>query len=169
MPLRRMAEDATRSQVVGKVGVALPPTAPGVMEDATIGTGYLGYYDGAAFGIPIGSQNQEAALLWLQYLTQPSLQADWAVESGRVVHLATFDDPLVRQQDRRLNGYYSVMKKQGALFAGAPPFSFHVQVRNTIAPFIQRAISGELTPEDALSQAARAADATLLELGYINN
>lgn len=162
-----IAVDAERSQVVGRVGVALPPTAPGVMEDATIGTGYLGYYDGAAFGIPAHSQNQEAALLWLHYLAQPSLQAEWAIESGRVVHLSTFDDPQVRQQDQRLNGYYSVMKKQGSLFAGAPPFAFHVQVRDAIAPFIQRAITGELSAEEALSKAARAADAVLIELGYI--
>ncbi len=162
-----LATDATRSQVVGKVGVALPPTAPGVMEDATTGTGYLGYYDGAAFGIPVSSQQREAALLWLQYLAQPSLQPAWAAESGRVVHLSTFDHALVRQQDRRLNGYYSIMKKQGSLFAGAPPFPFHVQVRDVIAPFIRRAIAGELEPEAALTAAARAVDARLIEMGYI--
>lgn len=164
-----IAADATRSQVVGKVGVALPPTAPGVMEDATVGTGYLGYYDGAAFGIPISSQNQEAALLWLQYLTQPGIQAEWAIESGRVVHLSTFDDPRVRDQDRLLNGYYSIMKKQGALFAGAPPFPFHVQVRNAIAPFIRAALAKELSPQAALTAAAKAADEELAKLGYIDD
>ena len=164
-----MATDATRSHVVGKVGVALPPTAPGVMEDATIGAGYLGYYDSAAFGIPVDSQNKEAALLWLQYLAQPSIQADWAIKSGRVVHLSTFDDPLVRAQDRRLHGYYSVMKKQGSLFSVAPPFPFHTQVRDVIAPYIQAAIAGQLTPEAALKAAAQAADAELTRLGYIHN
>lgn len=163
-----ISADAARSQVVGKVGVALPPTAPGVMEDATVGTGYLGYYDGAAFGIPVDSRNREAALLWLQYLAQPSLQADWAVQSGRIVHLSTFDDPQVRQQDQRLNGYYSVMKKEGALFAGAPPFPFHTQVRDVIAPFIRAAIAGELSPQEALTAAARAADEELVRLGYID-
>lgn len=162
-----LAADEARSQVVGNVGVALPPTAPGVMEDATIGTGYLGYYDGAAFGIPVDSQKKEATLLWLQYLAQPSLQSAWAVESGRVVHLSTFDDSAVRQQDRRLNGYYSVMNKQGKLFAGAPPFPFHVQVRDVIAPYIRAALAGELTPQTALTAAARSANAELLRLGYI--
>ena len=143
-----IAADTARSQVVGKVGVALPPTAPGVMEDAAVGTGYLGYYDGAAFGIPASSQNRQAALLWLQYLAQPALQAEWAIESGRVVHLSTFDEQQVRQQDQRINGYYSVMKKQGALFAGAPPFPFHAQVRDVIAPFIRRALAGEQNSRD---------------------
>lgn len=161
-----IATDPSRSQVVGKVGVALPPTAPGVMEDATIGAGYLGYYDGAAFGIPINSQQQVAALLWLQYLGQPSVQPSWATESGRVVHLSTFDDPLVAAQDRRLNGYYTLMKRQGQLFAGAPPFPFHAQVRDVITPFIHEAIRHQLTPAQALHAAALAVDAELQRLGY---
>jgi multiple sugar transport system substrate-binding protein len=161
-----LATDATRSKVVGKVGVALPPTAPGVIEDATTGAGYLGYYDGAAFGIPTGSTNQQATLLWLQYLGQPAVQAAWAVNSGRVVHLSTFDDPLVQAQNVKLNGYYSLMKKQGHLFAGAPPFPFHTQVRDLLASFIYRAIRKELTPDEALDQAALAIDAKLMQLGY---
>ena len=162
-----IAADANRSQVVGKVGIALPPTAPGVMEDALVGSGYLGYYDGAAFGIPVDSQNSESALIWLQYLAQPAIQPEWASKSGRVVHLSTFDDPLVRQQDRQLNGYYTLMRKQGALFSGAPPFPFHVQVRDVIAPFIHAAIKDELTPQEALSAAAQAVDNELHQLGYV--
>ena len=48
-----IATDETRSRVVGNVGVALPPLAEGVMEDAEADTGYIGYYDGGAFGILI--------------------------------------------------------------------------------------------------------------------
>jgi multiple sugar transport system substrate-binding protein len=148
------------------VGVALPPTAPGVLEDATTGAGYLGYYDGAAFGIPTGSANKQATLLWLQYLGQPTVQPAWAVTSGRLVHLSTFDDPLVQAQNNKLNGYYSLMKKQGHLFAGAPPFPFHTQVRDLLATFIYQAIRGELTPDQALDQAALAVDRKLVQLGY---
>ncbi|GAB4427141.1 MAG: ABC transporter substrate-binding protein [Anaerolineae bacterium] len=161
-----IATDSTRSQVVGKVGVALPPTAPGVIEDALVGKGYLGYYDGAAFSIPTSSRNQAAALLWLQYLGRPVVQPEWATTSSRVVHLSTFDDPLVRAQDKRLNGYYTLMKKEGHLFAGAPPFPFHVAVRDVISIYIHQAITGELTPGEALDQAATAVDKELIRLGY---
>ncbi len=161
-----IATDPTRSKVVGKVGVALPPVSTGVIEDAIIDEGYLGYYDGAAFGIPYSSKNKEAALLWLQYLGLPSIQPEWATTSSRVVHLSTFDDPLVRAQNERLNGYYTLMKEQGRLFAGAPPFPFHQDVRDTIAPFIHQAIIGELTPAEALDQAAVAVEKELIRLGY---
>lgn len=162
-----IAADTKRSRVVGNVGVALPPTATGVMEDALTGAGYLGYYDGAAFGIPVDSQNIQPALIWLQYLAQPAIQPQWAAQSGRVVHLSTFDDLLVRNQDRELNGYYTLMRKQGALFSGAPPIPFHVQVRDVIIPFIHATIRAELTPQEALSAAAIAVDNELIELGYI--
>lgn len=161
-----IATDPTRSQVVGKVGVALPPGVFGVIEDALVGKGYVGYSDGAAFGVPYSSRKQGAALLWLQYLGRSTIQPAWAVASSRVVHLSTFDDPLVRAQDKRLDGYYTLMKKQGHLFAGAPPFPFHIVIRDTISTFIHQAIIGELTPAEALDQAAVAVDKELVRLGY---
>jgi multiple sugar transport system substrate-binding protein len=161
-----IATNTERSQVVGNVGVALPPLSEGVLAAAEAGDGYIGYYDGGAFGLPVSSQNQEATLLWLQFVGQPSVQAEWAVASSRVTHTATFSDPLVVAADATTGGYYTMLEEQGYLFAGAPPFPFHAQVREEIAPFIYRAISGELTPEDALDQAAIAADASLVELGY---
>jgi multiple sugar transport system substrate-binding protein len=161
-----IATDPARSQVVGNVGVALPPTYPGVLEEAQAGEGYIGYYDGGAFGIPHSSKNKEAALLWLQYIGQPAVQAQWATQGSRIVHTATFDDPLVQAQDARVDGYYTLLEEQGPLFAGAPPFPFHATLREVVMPFIHRAITGELTPAEALDQAAAAADEELVRLGY---
>lgn len=161
-----IATDDTRSRVVGNVGVALPPTASGVMEEVEAGEGYIGYYDGGAFGIPHSSQNKEAALLWLQFIGQPSVQPEWAAAGARIVHTATFDDPLVEEQDEKVDGYYTLLEEKGYLFAGAPPFPFHPQVREVVAPFIYQAIAGELTPEEALDQAAVAVDEELVQLGY---
>ena len=70
-----IATNDQKSKVVGKVGVALPPVEEGVMADAESGKGYIGYYDGGAFGIPASSKNKEAALLFLEYIGQPSVQA----------------------------------------------------------------------------------------------
>ena len=51
------------SKVVGNVGVALPPLEPGVMEAAEAGKGYIGYYDGGAFGIPARQEQGSGAAL----------------------------------------------------------------------------------------------------------
>ncbi len=161
-----IATDESRSAVTGNVGVRLPVTAEGVIDAAAMGDGYIGYYDGGAFGVPHSSRNKEATLLWLQFIGQESVQAEWAAAGARITHTATFDDPLIAEQDTKVDGYYTLLEEQGPLFAGAPPFPFHAQVREVIDPFIQRAILGELSAAEALSQAAVAVDEELERLGY---
>lgn len=161
-----IASDPERSKVVGNVGVALPPTAEGVMDEAKAGTGYIGYYDGGAFGIPHSSKNKEATLLWLEYIGQESVQADWAVAGSRVVMNSTFDDPKVVEQDAKTDGYYTMMKEDGPLFRGAPAFPMHPQLRSAVEPFIWKTLSGELEAGDALDQACAAAEEALVQLGY---
>lgn len=161
-----IATDESRSTVVGNVGVALPPLADGVLEQAEADEGYIGYYDGGAFAISHASKNQEATALWLQFIGQPSVQADWAVAGSRITETATFDDPKVQTVDAETGGYFTLLKDEGDLFAGAPPFPFHNPVREVIDTYVHRAIAGELTPEDALDQAAAAVNQTLIDLGY---
>lgn len=161
-----IATDPDRSVVVGAVGVALPPVAEGVMEDAESGAGYIGYYDGGAFGIPHSSQNKEATLLWLQFIGQESVQADWAIAGSRIVMESTYDDPQVQEVDTLVDGYYTLMREQGPLFRGAPPMPFHPQLRSAVEPFIWRTLAGELEPGDALEQACVAAEETMQQLGY---
>jgi multiple sugar transport system substrate-binding protein len=137
-----------------------------VMQDAESGEGYLGYYDGGAFGVPVSSKNQKCALLWVQYIGLPQIQADWAAAGSRITLQETFDDPLVQEMDAKTNGYYTLFKDEGYLFAGAPPYPFHNTIVNVIGPFIWRAITGELTPAEALDQAAAATEEELVNLGY---
>lgn len=161
-----IATDPDRSLVVGNVGVALPPLADGVLDEAAAGEGYIGYYDGGAFGIPHSSKNKEAALLWLQYIGQESVQPEWAVAGARIVMESTYDDPMVVEADAATNGYYTLLREQGPLFAGAPPYPFHAPIRETIDPFIHQALADEISAEEALDQAAAAVDEALVQLGY---
>ncbi len=161
-----IATDPERSRVVGNVGVAMPPVAEGVLEAAQAGTGYVGYYDGGSFGMPVSSQNALCTLLWMQFVGQESVQADWAIAGSRIVMESTYEDPKVQEADAQAGNYYTFMREEGPLFRGAPPFPFHAAVRSVVEPFIWKALSGELTPADALDQAAAAADAELVNLGY---
>ena len=161
-----IASDAEKSKVVGNVGVALPPLEPGVLEEAEAGKGYIGYYDGGAFGLPVTSKNKEAALLFLQYIGQDSVQGDWAVAAPRITNTSTYDDPKVIEMDKKLGGYYTMLKNDGKLFAGAPPYPFHAQVREATAPIFYKILTGEVSPDDGLDQMAAAAEAELKNLGY---
>jgi multiple sugar transport system substrate-binding protein len=161
-----IASDADKSKVVGKVGVALPPVEPGVIAEAEAGKGYIGYYDGGAFGVPVTSKNREAALLFLQYIGQDSVQSDWAVAAPRITNTSTYSDPKIAEMDKKLGGYYTMLKDEGKLFAGAPPYPFHAQVREATSPIFFKILTGELSPDQGLDQMASTAEQELKNLGY---
>lgn len=161
-----IATDPTRSAVVGKIGVDLPPLYPGVANDAIRGKGYIGYYDGGALAIPYSSKKKEAAFLFIQWVSRKDFQGDFAAKTARIVRKSTFDDPKVKAVDPKVDYYFTKMRKWGDLFAGAPPFPFHAVVREVMFPYIVKAIAGEITPEEALDKAAAEVDKTLVELGY---
>jgi multiple sugar transport system substrate-binding protein len=163
-----IASDESQSQVTGNVKATLPPLADGVLADAEAGNGYVGYYDGGAFGIPHSSKNIACSVLFQQYHGQESWQAEWAANGGRIVHDSTYADPIVVAMDAQTQGYFTHMKDQGYLYKGAPAFPFHAQVREVIAPFIYDAIAGNITPKQALDSAAAAAEAEMAKLGYGN-
>ena len=161
-----IASDAAQSKVVGNVGFALPPTSEGVMADAEAGKGYIGYYDGGAFGLPVTSKNQEAALLFLQFIGQNEVQADWAVAAPRITNTATYDDPKVVEMDAKLGGYYTMLKDQGKLFAGAPPYPFHAQLRSALEPIFYDILTGKIGPDEGLDAMAAKTEEELTTLGY---
>lgn len=161
-----IAADDTKSLVVGKVGVALPPLADGIREAAEAGEGYIGYYDGGAFGIPATSNQQEAAMLFLQYIGQNEVQPDWAVAAPRVTNTVTYDAPQVQEMNAKLGGYYDLLKDQGYLFAGAPPYPFHAQVREATAPTFYQILLGNLSVDEGLDTMAAEAEEELTTLGY---
>ena len=164
---RRGSPPTSRARsVVGNVGVAVPPLEEGVLEAAESGEGYVGYYDGGAFAIPESAQNKEAALLWLQFIGLPEVQPEWAAQTARVTEDATYDSPLIAEADAATGGYFTLLREQGHLFKGAPPFPFHAEVVSLVSPFIWSAILGERTAQEALDEAAAATEEELTNLGY---
>lgn len=161
-----IAADKNQSLVVGNVGVALPPATKGALADAEAGKGYIGYYDGGAFGMPNSSKNKAATALFLQFIAQKEVQPDWAIAAPRVTHKATYQNPKVVAFNKKLGNYYDLMKDKGYLFAGAPSYPFHAQVREATAPFLYQILTGDLSAKDGLNKMAMAAEKTLSELGY---
>jgi multiple sugar transport system substrate-binding protein len=158
--------DETRSKVVGKVAVALPPMYPGVLDDAKAGKGYVGYYDGGAYAIPYSSKNQTAAFLWLMYISEPAVQPGWALAGSRITLKSTLDDPQVQAVDAQMNGFFAFYKEYSPLFAGAPPFPMHSTLVTLGAPYVWKTITGELKPGDALDQMCAALETEMVKEGY---
>jgi len=161
-----LAQDETRSAVIGKIGVALPPTAPGVMDDAKAGKGYIGYYDGGALGIPHSAKNKEAAWLFIQWCARKEWQPELARLATRVVRKSTFEDPLIKELDAKMGGYFTLLKDYGYLFAGAPALPMHRPLNELYLKWISKAVAGEVSPEEALDNLAKEVDELMQELGY---
>ncbi|TFF25606.1 extracellular solute-binding protein [Jiella endophytica] len=161
-----IATDESKSRVVGKVGVALPPLEKGVMEDAESGKGYIGYYDGGAFGLPVTSKNQEASLLFLQFMALPEVQEDWAAAGSRITLTSTYDTPKVKEIDEELGGYYTMLRDDGKLFKGAPEYPFHRQVIEATTPTFYQILTGGISVDDGLDQMAEKTEEELKSLGY---
>jgi multiple sugar transport system substrate-binding protein len=160
-----IASDENQSRVVGNVGVALPPMEEGILEEAESGEGYIGYYDGGAFGMPVTSKNQDAALLFLQFMALPEVQEEWAMAS-RITLTSTYDTPKAKELDEELGGYYTMLKDQGYLFRGAPPYPFHLQLLEATAPIFYEILTGSIGVDEGLDQLAAKAEEELTNLGY---
>ncbi len=100
-----IATDPERSKVVGNVGVALPPLEDGVLDAAKAGTGYVGYYDGGAFGMPVVVQEPEVHAA-VAPIHRPGIRAGrlghrrLAYRHG--IHLRRSQDQGSRRQGRQL-------------------------------------------------------------------
>ncbi|WP_425277089.1 extracellular solute-binding protein [Fulvimarina pelagi] len=161
-----IASDESKSKVVGNVGVALPPMEEGVMQAAESGEGYIGYYDGGAFGLPVTSKNKDASLLFLQFMALPEVQEEWAVAAPRITLTSTYDAAKVKELDDELGGYYTMLRDDGKLFKGAPPYPFHAQLREATAPIFYSILTGEIGPDEGLDQMAQKTEEELTALGY---
>lgn len=159
--------DKKDSNIVGGVGVALPPVKEGVMEEAEAGNGYIGYYDGGAFSVPYSSKKKEAAWLFLQYVTSKQNSEMLAKKASAVTRTAVLDELVGSDYDKKLDGYYSLMKEYGHLFKGAPEFPFHkMLIEGPYLKWISRVVAGDVTAEEALEKLAEEVDKTLVQLGY---
>lgn len=161
-----IATNPDRSKITGKLGVAMPPTYPGVMDDIKAGKGYIGYYDGGAFGIPISAKNPEPALLFLQFVVRKEWAPEFAVIASRIVRKSTFDSDMVKEMDGKIDGYFTMLKDYGNLFAGAPAFPMHPVLNEIQMKWVVKAVAGEVSAEEACDEMAKEIDATLADLGY---
>ncbi|MBD9527810.1 ABC transporter substrate-binding protein [Paracoccus sp. PAR01] len=161
-----IASDPNQSKVVGKISVALPPLSEGVLKAAEEGKGYIGYYDGGAFGLPVTSKNPDATALFLQFLAEEDLQPDWAVAGSRITTTATYDSPKVTELNDKLGNYFGMLRDDGKLFGGAPPYPFHAQLREATAPIFYDILTGKVDPDAGLDQMAAKAEQELTDLGY---
>lgn len=159
--------DPEKSAVIGKVAVTLPPTLPGVLEEAEARKGYIGYYDGGAFGIPYSSRQKGAAWLFMQWATRKEVAVDFGKKALAVVRKSALNELVGSKFDEDLGGYFTIMKEKGYLFSGAAPFPFHkVLIEGPLFEWLHKAVAGDVSPEEAVGKMTEEVDLALVRLGY---
>lgn len=160
--------DSSQSNVVGKVGVALPPSSAPVRQMAKTKEGYLGYYDGASFSVPHSSNKKAAAWLFLQYVSTAKYSTDiLAKEATAVFRESVLNQMVGSSMDKKLGGYFTLMKDHGNMFKGAPPFPFHkILMESVYLPNIVSAVHGGKAPKDIVANIEKETDNLLIKLGY---
>lgn len=126
-----IAQDATESQVVGKVGVAPLPAFAGGRSSACLG--------GYQFGISSSSRNPAAAAEFVTWLTSPATQLKFATQVGLAPSRASvFDDPALAAAN-------PFMAKLKDVFVGGTPrpvTPVYPQVSLALQSGVSKALTG---------------------------
>lgn len=141
-----MANDPKQSKVAGKVGIVPAPGATGLSKASAV-NGSMG------LGIPSGSGHKDEAWKFIQFMTSAPVQEKFA-KLSLPIWKASYTKPavttgqvaLVKAADTSLNLMYP-----------RPTIAQYPQLSTVLQTALQKALLGTQTPEQALSDAARAA------------
>lgn len=128
------------SPVRGKVWMAPMPRAPGGQSAATLG--------GWGFAIASSSQHKEEAWQFIQYISAlPQLER---------IHAAVGTWPALKEfyetrEDPAVKIIYQVLQKT----VPRPPVPQYAQASDILQRYVSAALTGRMSPEQALQQAAR--------------
>ncbi|WP_420421139.1 extracellular solute-binding protein [Simkania sp.] len=150
--------------------------------DFEIGVGFMPYWPhlaesthnlnigGASFWVMQGFSESEyrAIAQFFEYLSSPAVQANWHQATG---YLPITDAAYYLTKKR---GFYQdhpaheiavleVMEKTPTSYSRGARFGNYVEIRDLITDYLEKALAGELTSEDALHQAANEGNQLLEE------
>jgi multiple sugar transport system substrate-binding protein len=155
------------SKVRGKVDVSLPPVEPKYYFPGLP----IIYGDMGCWAISSASKNKEAALLFLQWVAcKENAQREMSELGGLCTRKSLLFSPLADEIDKKFNWSYLKVVRQVIMsnlatgpFVAVPEILIY---RDMLYPWLTKAVAGELTPEEALRNAANEIDKKMKELGF---
>lgn len=150
-------DDPNNSIVVGKIGYANLPTTEGHDPAPALGH-WLG-------GIPrnISDDRKQAALAFLDWFQQPEAQIEYARAGGTPVSEAAFEADLAQEEPFR---YMSAMLEAAPMARGLWTIPEGGEIISITEIGLNRAVAGEISPEDALNSMAADIEALMERAGY---
>jgi multiple sugar transport system substrate-binding protein len=138
-----LANDPNESQVAGQIDIAHTPKGP---------AGAPGVNGSMGMAIASGSQNQDAAWKYIQFMTSQKIQNQYA-KLSLPIWQSSYDD---RQVVRALPQVVPVAKEQLNDLILRPVVPQYNDVSHTLQVEMQQALTGDKTPKQALDDAAKA-------------
>ena len=143
-----LANDPAESQVPGDVQVLQTPSGP---------SGRPGVNGSMALAVAAGSQNQDAAWKFVEYVTSQQVQEKYALSSLPVWE-SSYDDPAVVKTNPAV---VPQAKKQLGDLILRPQVESYNAMSQALQAEIQLALLGDKTPQQALDDAASKASSLL--------
>src|SRR5918995_5889849 len=143
-----LANDPKESQVAGQIDIAHTPKGP---------AGAPGVNGSMGMAITSGSQNQDAAWKYIQYMTSQKIQNQYA-KLSLPIWKSSYDDKQVIQA---LPEVVPIAKEQLNDMILRPVVTLYNDVSHTMQVELQQALTGDKTPKQALDDAAKAVSETM--------
>ena len=129
------------------------------------------YGDMGCWAISSASKNKEAALLFLQWVAcKENAQREMSDLGGLCTRKSLLFSPVADKIDKKFNWSYLKVVRQVIMsnlatgpFVAVPEILIY---RDMLYPWLTKAVAGELTPEEALRNAANEIDKKMKELGF---
>ena len=138
-----LANDPNESQVAGQIDIPRTPKGP---------AGAPGVNGSMGMAIASGSQNQDAAWKYIQFMTSQKIQNQYA-KLSLPIWKSSYNEEQVIQQ---LPKVVPVAKEQLNDMILRPVVTQYNDVSHTMQVEIQQALTGDKTPKQALDDAAKA-------------
>ena len=134
---------AAESDIAGKYSIKPMVHAAGKTSGATLG--------GWGLGISTSTKHPDAAWQVIEFLSSEESQREFLLETGFVPsRIALFNDPkIVAKYD-----YYPQLLEVVQSSALRPPISQYAQASDILQRYLSAAITGDLTPKQAMERAA---------------
>ena len=135
------AQDPKQSKVVGKIGAMPLPAFPGGKSAATLG--------GWNYSINKYSKHPDEAAKLVAFLTSADQQAYAAIHTG---HNPTRKSVYEKADVLKANPFYKDLYSVFINAVGRPQAANYGQVSDQIQIYVHKALTGELSPEEAMKQ-----------------
>ncbi|QHE51696.1 extracellular solute-binding protein [Pontibacillus sp. HMF3514] len=147
-------ENPDKSEVVGKMGYSLVPKAEGEEHAPMVGNWI--------FGIPKASDSKDAALKFIKWASSKEVQKEMTKRGGIPTRTSVLTDSELQKEYPYLEAVKEGLEN-GKMRPRTPLYS---EIESIYGTHLNRALIGELSPEEALTKAANKIRKLMEENGY---